>query len=94
MNRRMIIDFCNKNIFPQVTGKAIFYMDCKEVVKTVIDWRKANGYPKEMIARVDDGFLHINNIPVIRIAPKEPHCAFSEEAYYWEDRILARQETD
>ena len=38
------------------------------------------------------GFLFINNDPVGRIAPKLPKVAYSEEAAYWEGRILSRQE--
>lgn len=89
MNRKMIVDFCNREIFPQV--RTFQKGDLLETVKLVTDWRRKNGWPKEMTAKVDDGFLFINGSKVGRIAPKEPKAAFSAAAYYWEGRILERQ---
>lgn len=91
MNRKDIINFCCDQIFPQVKGEPMFYLDCKETIKLVTNWRRKNNYPQTMKAIVNDGFLFINNIPVGRIAPKTP-TIFDEGAYYWEGRILARQE--
>lgn len=41
--------------------------------------------------RIDNGCLVINDITIERVAPLPPKVDFSEEAYYLEGRILARQ---
>lgn len=93
MTNRELIDFCNEKIFTQVTGPEMFEMKCLEVIKTVKKWRRNNGFPKEMEARVTNNFLYINNIPVGRIAPApNKNTEYDERAYYWEGRILERQE--
>lgn len=69
-------------------------MKTVEIAKVVSEWRRNHGYPKEMTATVVDGFLFINGIAAGRIAPKPLNPAFSEGAYYWEGRILERQESD
>ena len=97
MNRKQIIDFCNTEIFPQVDVRA--WAGNKEelwyVVYVVEGFRRENGFPEEMTAMVDDGFLYLNGKPVERIARalNRPAYAWSEGAEYWEGRILARQES-
>lgn len=93
MDRRKIFEFINKEIYPQFDGLMYGAMKPVEIAKVVSGWRREHGWPREMIATVDDGFLFINSIPVGRIAPKHPRSAFSERAYYWEGRILERQES-
>ena len=63
-----------------------------EMIHIVEGWRRRSGYPQEVTARVEDGFLFLNDQPVERIAAKLPRVAYSAEAAYWEGRILARQE--
>ena len=95
MDRRKIFDFINKKIYPQLELEiALMYGTMKpvEIAKVVSEWRRDHGYPKEMAATVVDGFLFINGIAAGRIAPKHPTPAFSEGEYYWEGRILERQE--
>lgn len=92
MNRRDVIDFCNNEVFTKVSNPESFYMNCKEVIKTVIAWRRENGWPSTMTARVENNFLYINDKPVGRIAPAIAKTKYSESANYWEGRILARQE--
>ena len=94
-NRKKIIDFCNKEIFPQVHRSAWTHIgnELMDVVKMVSDFRHTNGYPSDMSARVDDGFLFINSIPVGRIARKLNHQVHvTDKGAYYEGRILARQE--
>lgn len=108
MNRKQVIDFCNKNIFPQVKFPASHYMDCFDVVKIVSRWRIGKQMNIEMVAKVVDGFLYINDNPLGRIAPKmatvnyrpsyNGNCwtktAYNSSAAYWEGLILERQESD
>lgn len=93
MNRKEKIEFCNNNIFNQVDIRVADSMDRLEVLKMVSDWRKGKPIDIKMTARVDDGFLFINEEPVGRIASKLPRDHyFSEQGYYIEQKILARQE--
>ena len=95
-NRRKVIDFVRSEIFPKVDIRQD--MDCKEVIKTVIEWRR-NAIKtglitirEEMTATVDDGFLFILGHPVGRIASKMPTANFDEMSYHVEGMILARTE--
>lgn len=95
-NRKKVIDFVRAEIFPKVDIRQD--MDCKETIKTVIEWRR-NAIKtglitgrEEMTATVDDGFLFICGHPVGRIASKMPTANFDEMSYYVEGRILARTE--
>lgn len=95
MNRKQMIEFCNKHIFPQVNHSqwSGFKGELMEVVKMVSDFRRKNGYPKEMLPVVKNGFLFINNNPVGRIAMKAPKAyKFSYGTAYWEEKILNRQD--
>lgn len=93
MDRRKIFEFINKEIYPQIDALMYGAMKPIEVAKLISEWRREHGWPQEMDATVDDGFLFINSIPVGRIEPKYPRPGFSERAYYWEGRILERQES-
>lgn len=95
-DRRKVIDFVRSEIFPKVDISQD--MDCKEVIKTVIEWRRnaiktglISGR-EEMTAEVNDGFLSILGHKVGRIASKMPSANFDEMSYYVEGRILARTE--
>lgn len=92
-NRKKIIDFCNEQIFPNVKIWTGFKGEMMEVVQLVSKFRREHGFPENMTATVNDGFLYINNLPVGRIAPKAPKASWNAEAQYWEGCILARQET-
>lgn len=96
-DRGEVIDFVRSDIFPKVNISQD--MDCKEVIKTVIEWRR-NAIKtglitgrEEMTAEVNDGFLFICGHPVGRIASKMPSTNFDEMSYYVEGRILARTES-
>ena len=101
MNRKQLIKFVNNDILPQInksyTWKDMF-VSGNELIKLVIEFRnnqikageaKANDI---LTAKVIDGYLYINETPIKRIAPKDPRPAWSEAAYYYEGKILARQE--
>lgn len=95
-NRKKIIDFCVADVFTQVDSIAWYGTknELMEVVQMVAEFRRKNNYPETMTAKVDDGFLYINNKPVGRIARKLNNPSWmTEGADYWEGRILARQET-
>lgn len=100
MNRKQIIDFINNDILPQINS-AYTWQDItsgKELIKIVCDFRKDQIKQRKAHindtykSKVIDGFLYINDIPVKRIAPKDPRPAWNEAAYYYEGKILARQE--
>lgn len=93
-NRKKIIDFCNEQIFPNVKTWKGFKGEMMEVVQLVSKFRRENNFPENMKAKVNDGFLYINDLAVGRIAPKAPRAAWSAGADYWEGRILARQEAN
>lgn len=90
MDRRQKLDFINAEILPQVNIS--HKVDIREILTLIDRWRIGKSGSIKMTARVDDGFLFINNDPVGRIAPKLPKVAYSEEAAYFEGRILSRQE--
>ena len=95
-NRKKVIDFCRKSIFPCVDIRQD--MDVIETIKTVITWRRnaiKSGLicgTEEMTATVDNGFLFILSHPVGRIASKMPTTNFDEMSYHVEGMILARTE--
>ncbi len=102
MNRKQLIDFVNNDILPQIDSSFIWrdILPAKEIIKLVIDYRrkqiKAGSARIDDIltARVDDGFLYINDTPIKRIAPKLPKMPYDEQSYYIEGRILAAGEID
>lgn len=94
MDRKALIDFCNNEVFTKVNFPEAFYMNCKEVIKMVQAWRRENSFPAVMIPTVSNNYLYINNKPVGRIAPAKSRPCFDEMAYYYEGRILARQERE
>ena len=101
MNRKQLIEFINNDILTQI-NKAYTWKDMivsgKELIKLVSDFRSAQikagsaRIDDQLTAQVIDGVLYINNQFVKRIAPKDLRPAYNEAAYYWEGRILARQE--
>lgn len=48
--------------------------------------------PRKNQYKIENGVLFINQKAVERVAPLPPKAPFSEEAYYWEGRILAAHE--
>lgn len=89
MNRKDIIAFCNDQIFPQVKcGK--FAVNLIDVVKMVEQFRRNHHFPKSMTSKINNGFLYINDIPVGRIALREPKVFVSDKAAYYEGKILRR----
>jgi hypothetical protein len=101
MNRKYIIEnVINAQILPQINAAWTWHdiAPAKELVKLVSDYRRAQieaGNARKddtLTAKVIDGALYLNNDFIKRIAPKDPRPAYNEAAYYWEGRILARQE--
>lgn len=102
MNRQYIIDeVVNGQILPQINEHWKTWQHItpgKELIKLVIDYR--HNQIKSGKARIDDiltakvidGCLYLNNEFIKRIAPKDPRPEYNEAAYYWEEKILARQE--
>lgn len=89
MTRRMIFDFIKTDVYTQIPLGTPGISDIKEIAKEVVRYRRENGYPVEMNAKVDDGVLYINGDALCRISAKYIRPPFSDGAYYWEGRILA-----
>ncbi len=64
-----------------------------DVVKDLHEWRRKNGYPQitEDMVEVVNGCMVISGKVVTRLEPLE-RVPFSEKAYYWEGRCLAKAE--
>ena len=100
MNRKDIIAVVNDQILPQINSCWNWrdIAPAKELVKIVQNYRrdciKAGTAKKDdtIKATVKNGFLYLDDKPIKRIAPKDPAPVFDEVAYYWEGKILARQE--
>lgn len=93
--------FVNFEILPQLNNYTwADIMPFKEIVKELRKFRhdqiKAGTASKNDVwtAKVNDGFLYINDIPVVRIVPKLPKMPYDEYSHYIEGRILARGEID
>lgn len=69
-----------------------FAIPCIEIRKAVDDIRKIEGSVSTWDIDVIDGVLYVNGTGYKRIAPKSPREPFNPREYYWEGRILARQE--
>lgn len=65
----------------------------REIAKIVEDIKKIEGGVSNWDIDVIDGVLYVNGTGYKRIAPKSPREPFNPREYYWEGRILARQET-
>ena len=102
MNRKYLIDVLNGQILPQINNKWTWadITPGRDILKMIQGHRAAqikSGAAKitdTLTAKVVDGFLYLNGDPVGRIAPKDPRPAFDDVAYYFEGRILARQELE
>lgn len=100
MDRKYMIEVLNSQILPQVNSRWSWsdMTPARDIIKMIQGYRRQQidtGTARRgdtLTATVCDGFLYINGDPVGRIAPKDPRPAFNEMAYYWEGRILARQE--
>ena len=93
MNRKEKIQFVNKNVLPQIDWRYTDKDTPWKAVRLIERYRVGKPANIEMVARVDDGFLFINDEPLGRIAMKAPKLNLSNESLYWEGRILARQES-
>ena len=91
MNRKEIIAFANREIFPQVKVE-MDKADMIETIRLIGAWRMGKQIDVVMEPKVVDGFLFINGDPVGRIARKMPAPYYSERAYRLEGLILAREE--
>ena len=100
MNRKYMIEVLNNQILPQINSRWMWadIMSAKEILRKMQEYRtkciKAGTAKGDdtLTAKVINGFLYLNNSPICRIAPLDPKPSFDEVAYYWEGRILARQE--
>lgn len=85
-------------IYESVPITALACMSFKEIFQTLVNYRrdeihKGKAKPDEKYnIRYDDGFVFINKKPAFRVAAKSPRIWYNDEAYYWEGRILAKQE--
>lgn len=94
--------FINHEILPQLDNsiKWADIMPAKDIIKLLRDFRhdqiKQGGATQKDVwtAKVNDGYLYINDSPVGRIAPRLPKMPFDEYSNYIEGRILARNEID
>ena len=93
MNRKEKMEFIQNEIMPQITDvKKMIEVDLFRVCKLISRWRI--GKPQDVImqAKVIDGSLFINGEYCGRIHSKENGAIYSDKAYYWEGRILEKQE--
>ena len=98
-NRKKVVEFLEKEVFPQVEFNQWLNVpgELADIIKMVREYRMTSNYPKEMNADVKNGFLFINGDPVGRIALRKGagrSANYSDKAYYYEGRILARQEAE
>lgn len=93
MNRKEMIRFVNENVLPQIDWRYTDKDTPWKAIRLIERYRIGKPMNIEMVARVDDGFLFINDEPLGRIAMKVPKLNLSNESLYWEGRILARQES-
>lgn len=93
MNRKMIIEFCNREIFPKCEAGSLDRAGMWDAVKMVQKWRVGKQNDVEMKPEVVNGFLFINGDPLGRIAIAPQKIGFTEEGTYYEGRILASAET-
>jgi hypothetical protein len=74
----------------RLAGKEMFW----DILRTASKWRVGKHVNVAMNGAVLDGVLYINGEVIKRVAPKMPRrYSYSEEAYYWEGKILEKQET-
>jgi hypothetical protein len=93
MNRKEMIQYVNENVLPQIDCRYTDKDTPWNAIRLIEKYRIDKPMNIEMVARVDDGFLFINDEPLGRIAMKAPKLNLSNESLYWEGRILARQES-
>ena len=93
MNRKEMIQYVNENVLPQIDWRYTDKDTPRKAIRLIERYRIGKPMNIEMVARVDDGFLFINDEPLGRIAMKAPQLNLSNESLYWEGRILARQES-
>lgn len=97
MNRKAKIEFINDKVLPGAEiedwyWKAYGREIVAEMVKALTAWRIGKPADVEMDGEVKDGVFFINGEAVKRVAPRLPRTSFEAEAYYYEGRILAKQE--
>ena len=88
MNRKEIINFCNEKIFPQCELFALDINGMQDCIKIISKYRIGKHADIEMNPLVKNGFLYMNGEPLGRIARKDTCVSFSDEAYYYEGKIL------
>jgi hypothetical protein len=93
MNRKEMIQFVNENVLPQIDWRYTDKDTPWKAIRLIERYRIGKPMNMKMVAKVDDGFLFINDEPLGRIAMKAPKLNLSNESLYWEGRILARQES-
>lgn len=83
-------------IYSQIDFSVSNFTDSPRELETIImDFCiRHNTRPGKIFYQVLDGYLIMDGIYVKRIAPKLPKPAYSEEANYWEGRILEQNEKE
>jgi hypothetical protein len=92
MNRKEMIQFVNENVLPQIDWRYTDKDTPRKAIRLIERYRVGKPANIKMDAKVNDGFLFVNDEPLGRIAAKVPKLNLSNESLYWEGRILARQE--
>lgn len=98
-DRRKVVAFINEEILPQVSFDQWLHVpgEVRDIIHLVERYRKDHGYPQELKAVVKNGLLFLNGDPVERIALMEGfgrRNTYTDAAYHYEGRILARGESD
>ena len=98
-DRKKIFDFVAKEILPQVEYDQWLHVpgEFKDIARLVEQYRRNHNYPQELNAEVRNGLLFLNGDPVERIALMKNfgrRNTYTDAAYHYEGRILARGESD
>lgn len=91
MKKKDIENFCNREVFDKIEFSRC--LDVYDIYTSVKYWFMQQPEHVKVYAKIINGALFINDSFVCRVALLPSKPGFSEEAYYWEGRILSRQET-
>ena len=93
MLRRDIVNIVNE-LLATIDFDINAQVDVKEMYNLIFSYCKEHKIaPRKNTYHINNGVLVINGQNIERIQPLI-RVPFSEEGYYWEKRILARQEND
>lgn len=82
------------NIVNELAKKGSLDFELKTTYDLILNYCKANKTsPSSNTYDLNNGVLVINGVNIERVQPLKK-VKFDEQAYYWEGRILARQESE